>query len=171
MTPEYIFGELAQNRSVFKHLLSGIDEKLHRWRPAPDKWCLLEIVGHLCDEERFDFRARVRHCLLTPEKPLKPINPAGWVQEHRYMEQDFEHQVAVFLRERQRSVRWLAKLSSPDWSSGIDHPNLGRMTAGKFLVNWLEHDYLHIRQILTLKHRYLKITSGEDLSYAGNWGD
>lgn len=29
--------------------------------PAPEKWCLLEIVFHLYDEEREEFRARVNY--------------------------------------------------------------------------------------------------------------
>jgi hypothetical protein len=43
------------------------------------------------------------------------------------------------------------------------------MTARSFLTNWLAHDYLHLRQILRIKHHYLKTESGESLSYAGAW--
>ena len=31
--------------------VSGLPEKVLRFKPAPDKWCILEILGHLADIE------------------------------------------------------------------------------------------------------------------------
>jgi hypothetical protein len=161
--------ELELNASVFTAMLSGVSADVQRWRPAPEKWCLLEIVCHLYDEEREDFRARVEHLLLQPEDPMAPIDPVGWVTARNYMDQDYQGKLAVFLEERQRSLTWLDGLQQPDWSSSCQHPKLGKMTASMILHNWLAHDYLHFRQITRLKYEFLKQDSGEDLSYAGEW--
>ena len=31
--------------------VSGLREKTLRYKPSPDKWCILEILGHLADIE------------------------------------------------------------------------------------------------------------------------
>lgn len=140
-----------------------------RWKPAPDKWCLLEVVCHLADEEREDFRARVRHVLTTPGEALPPIDPQGWVQERKYISRAYNDMVEIFLEERKASVAWLQSLNQPNWANAYQHPKFGPLTAELFLANWLAHDYLHIRQILGLKHGLLRLRSTQDLSYAGEW--
>ena len=54
-----IIQQLENNQKVFQNLLTNKTKDLYLWRPKPEKWCLLEIVCHLLDEEKDDFRARV----------------------------------------------------------------------------------------------------------------
>lgn len=164
-----IIHELTRNREVFKGLLFGLTDKEYLWKPLPEKWNSLEIICHLYDEEREDFRARTRHVLENPTELLPPINPQGWVEEREYSQQDFSETLAKFLKARQQSIEWLKSLQSPKWDNAYEHPKFGQMTAKMFLSNWLAHDYIHIRQILKLKFGYLKQQSGEGLTYAGNW--
>jgi hypothetical protein len=164
-----IVNDLERNAKVFNALLGETCETELLWKPAPDKWCLLEIVGHLYDEEREDFRARLMHVLATPTEPMPSIDPVGWVTERGYMDQNYNEKLSDFLLERGQSVAWLRSLSDPDWDRAYEHPKLGKLTAKLFLANWLAHDYLHIRQITRLKFNYLKDISKENLSYAGEW--
>jgi hypothetical protein len=164
-----IIRELQRNRQVFQDLLSGLLNEEYLWKPEPSKWCLLEIICHLYDEEREDFRARLKHVFVTPEFPFPPIDPQTWVMDRKYMKQDFESMLQKFSEERNESVSWLKSLASPPWKNAFNHPKFGAISGDLLLANWLEHDYLHCRQILTLKHLYLKDHSGENLSYAGNW--
>lgn len=166
---KYIIQELENNKKVFEGLLENKTESQYLWRPKPNKWCLLEIVCHLLDEEKEDFRARVKHALEYPTKPLVPINPQGWVKEREYLSKDYSSTLKTFVMERNNSVKWLKKLSKVNWDSAINHPELGKLSAELFLRNWLAHDYLHIRQILTYRYIFLKSESEIDLSYAGNW--
>ena len=164
-----IIQELTRNKLVFKELLTGLGQEEYLWKQNPDKWCLLEIICHLYDEEREDFRTRTKQVLESPELPLPKIDPVGWVKERNYLHQNFSQKLDDFLSEREQSVKWLNSLENPKWNNAYDHPKLGKMTAKLFLSNWLAHDYLHIRQITRLKFDYLNYKSGEDLSYAGNW--
>ncbi|MFN0014543.1 MAG: DinB family protein [Saprospiraceae bacterium] len=164
--------QFSQNTVAFAALLSGTPETEWHWRPAPEKWCLLEILCHLADEERDDFRARVRHVLETPDLHMLPIDPVGWVTDRNYWSRDFEEALNDFLRERKMSAQWLLSLppmSEPVWENAYLHPKLGPMGAKMLLANWLAHDLLHIRQIVRLKHERLQNLSGETLTYAGNW--
>lgn len=169
MNPAFIINCLQQNKAVFKALLVNIEQETYLWKPAPDKWCLLEIICHLHDEEREDFRARVKHALETPDQPLLPIDPQGWVTKRQYMEQNYAEMVTNFLKERDSSIEWLNSLGTVEWNSTLFHPDLGAMSAWKFLNNWLAHDYLHIRQINRVKYQFLQSSSRENLSYAGKW--
>ena len=169
MNHSAIIHQLTHNLEVFKSLLSEQSKEVYLWKPYPDKWCLLEIVCHLYDEEREDFRARVKHVLENPELPLPSIDPAGWVKERKYMEQDYEEKLDAFLKERKQSAGWLQSLDNPGWTNAYMHPKFGEMPAQLFLANWLAHDYLHFRQITGLKYQYLRAHSEESLDYAGAW--
>ena len=169
MNTGYIIGELARNREVYRNLLEGLPSELYSWKPQPEKWCLLEIVCHLYDEEREDFRTRVRQTLEKPGTTPPPIDPVGWVSQRQYFEQDYDSMLRQFLDERATSVRWLQQLTAPQWDNHYEHPKLGALSAKLFFTNWLAHDYLHFRQITRLKYDYLRQTTGESLAYAGTW--
>lgn len=169
MNVSAIKDNLAQNGMVFHSLLSGLKENEFTWKSSPEKWCLLEIVCHLYDEERYDFRYRTKHILETPGLPMPPIDPPGWVVEHDYMKQDFQVMLTRFLEERNTSVAWLSSAMNMPWNNVHHHPRIGELSAIVMLTNWLAHDYHHIRQINRLKYLYLKQISGQDLSYAGDW--
>jgi hypothetical protein len=164
-----IIEALESNQQVFEHLLSGLERETYLWKPSTEKWCLLEIVCHLHDEEREDFRARVKHVLETPEKSFHPFDPIGMVSTRCYIEQNYQEMVTKFLVERVFSVDWLKSLPSPKWENATTHPRIGPMSAWLLLNNWLAHDYLHFRQVTRLKYQFLQAQSGEDLSYAGVW--
>ena len=169
MLPSEVIQELKKNQAIFESLLNGITEKEYLWRWQEDKWCLLEIICHLYDEEREDFRQRTRCVLEDPSKPLPLIDPSSWVKDRNYMGQSFNQVLSNFLEERRASIDWLESLFEPKWDNAFQHPKMGPLTAAFFLSNWVAHDYLHIRQILNLKFRYLEETSGDKLDYAGNW--
>lgn len=166
---QYIRLKLSENKELFKNIFSRINDEEIFWKPEPTAWCMLEILCHLCDEEREDFRARLNHVLTTPDAPLPPIDPQGWVDSRKYMLQDFDQKLNEFFTEREKSIEWLMNLENPQWDNYYEHPKFGKMSAKLFFTNWLAHDYLHIRQILKLKFDYLKFISKEDLNYAGNW--
>lgn len=169
MNSTAIFDELERNISVFKSLLDGVPEEQYRWKPATDKWNLLEIVCHLYDEELEDFRARVRHVLETPAEKMPGINPVELVTARKYAEQNFQNRLEAFLTERKNSVAWLRSLKNPLWNNFYAHPKFGKLPASMFLNNWLAHDLLHIRQITKLKFDFFRFKTGESFDYAGNW--
>lgn len=173
MNHNYVIGELSRNTKVYESLLTGISKEEYLWKPSPGKWCLLEIVCHLYDEEQFDFRTRVKSVLDDPGATLPAIDPVGWVTKKNYIGQDYIDMLNKFLSERKSSVKWLESLNSPEWGNKFKHKEHGDMSAEFFLANWLAHDYLHFRQIIRMKFKYLESVleaeSGMNLLYAGEW--
>jgi hypothetical protein len=167
---DYFKKNLANNAKSFESLLSGLTSDQTNWKPSPEKWSLLEVVNHLYDEEREDFRQRLEIVLTDPSKPFPKIDPQAWVIEREYGKRNFDLSLQNFLEERENSINWLQELKNPDWTAFQMHPTLGEMSAAKLISNWLAHDYLHIRQICALKYGFLKsLNPGISLDYAGNW--
>jgi len=169
MVHENIIGNLLKNKDVFKALLRGKTHEEYMFKPTSDKWCMLEVLCHLVDEEKEDFRTRVEYVLRDPNEPLPTFDPTEWPASRNYTGQDYEAKVAEFLAERQKSIEWLESFVDPKWDNTYQHPKLGSMSAELFLANWLAHDYIHIRQLNRLAFEYLQHQSGVDLSYAGKF--
>ena len=166
---DFVLEQLQKNKFIFKELFKDEKEDLFLWKQSPEKWCLLEILCHLYDEEREDFRFRTKWVLERPNEIPPNFNPIDWVTERNYIQQDYKVMLDKFLDERGASIRWLKSLKNPKWDNYYTHPKVGNLPAKHFLDNWLAHDYLHIRQITKLKFDYLNHHSGERLDYAGTW--
>jgi hypothetical protein len=161
--------ELALGAETIRGLVAGVSPAEARVRPAPDAWSLLEVVCHLHDEEREDFRPRLDAVLHRPEEAWTRIDPAGWVSARGYNERDLGEVLLGFLTERERSLAWLGSLSAPDWKREHRAP-FGPITAGDLLASWAAHDLLHTRQLVELRRaRLLEQTTGHSTQYAGDW--
>jgi hypothetical protein len=168
MNHQQIKVQLRVDCDVFKFLFQRVSDQQARWKPGEDRWSLLEVVNHLYDEEREDFRQRLELVLKDPAKPWPPIDPEGWVVQRNYNERNFKQSVDNFLAEREASLRWLNNLNSADWQATHYHPQMGPMSAELLLANWLAHDLFHIRQIADLHFAYLtKQVEPVSLNYSG----
>lgn len=169
MDRPFLTDQLARHAMVFHGLLHGLPADQYRWRPEAGKWCALEIICHLYDEEREDFRARLRHVLDTPDRPMQKIDPTAWVAERGYMDQDFNRMLGMFLDERAGSLEWLRTLDDAPWENFYEHPTVGPVSCELLLTNWVAHDLHHIRQLNNLRYAYLNAHTTVPLDYAGTW--
>ena len=169
MKLEYFIDRFSRNREVFAALVKGLSLEQARWKPSPDKWSILEVVNHLYDEEREDFRQRVKLVLADPMQPWPPIDPRGWVTSRGYNDREVDISLNNFLSEREKSLSWLRSLSEPNWKNSNTGPN-GTLTAGDLLASWLAHDFLHIRQLARLHWQYIgAIADPYQTAYGGPW--
>ena len=169
MNLEYVIHKMGANAGIFESLVRGISAEQARWKPAPDKWSILEVVNHLHDEEREDFRQRLELVLTDPTLAWPPIAPQEWVTTRAYGERDFNESLDNFLRERQKSLAWLGSLKSPNLESRHER-EAGSLSAGDLLASWLAHDFLHIRQLTRLQWQYLTaLATPFKTDYAGPW--
>lgn len=160
---------LQQNSERIRELVQGVTKDQAPWRPVPDSWSILEVVNHLLDEEKEDFRVRLDIILHSPDKKWPPIDPEAWVIDRKYNDQNLDQSLAEFLRERQASLEWLETLSKPDWDAAYTAP-LGTIRAGDIFSSWVAHDLLHLRQLVELHYAYtLKLVKPYDVTYAGPW--
>lgn len=126
-------------------------------------------MNHLLDEEREDFRVRLDVILHRPHDPWPPIDPMGWVKERQYNRRELTATRESFVVEREKSLAWLATLTTADWETVAPAP-WGKIRAGDMLTAWIAHDMLHMRQLVELhwawhvRHAHPFVTR-----YAGEW--
>lgn len=159
---------LTRSAAAIRALVENIVDAYARWRPAEGRWSIVEIVCHLADEEREDFRMRFALTLSDPGAEWPSIDPAGVVTTRDYNSRQIESALADFLSERSLSIAWLKSLTDPDLSIVHIHPRFGSMSAGDLLSSWVAHDLLHIRQIARIMHeRVAHDASPFSVEYAG----
>jgi len=161
--------QLVRDAAAFQALCAEPGLEPH-WKPSPDRWSAVEVLCHLADEEREDFRLRLDLLLHRPEEPWPPIDPEGWVTERRYAARDPQEALDDFIGERERSITWLRGLESLDLDISRPHPIAGTLRAGDLLLSWVNHDLLHLRQLIALQYAWNDETGRPYSSeYAGRW--
>ncbi|MEJ5240832.1 MAG: DinB family protein [Anaerolineales bacterium] len=170
MNISYAITELKRSTAVIRSLVEDIDPATMRWKPADTSWSMLEVLCHLRDEERQDFPFRIRHLLSGAQHPWPPIQPAQWVTERRYNEEEPSEALQAFLEERHKNLEWLGTLDSVSWDIAYAYEPLRGLTAGDLLAAWVVHDLLHIRQINELRYFIARERLSEyKIIYAGDW--
>lgn len=132
-------------------MLHGVTPEQARWRPGREKWSMLEVLCHLGDEERQDFRMRLKLVIESEDAPWPEIDPAGWVKSRDYNGRDLAQSLKEFERERADSLKWLSGLRHRRWDVTHQHPGLGALRAGDLLAAWCAHDLLHLRQLANVR--------------------
>lgn len=151
--------QLEHSTAVYRNLLADITEQQARWKPTPEKWSILEVLCHLIDEERDDFRQRIRLTLQNPDQQWPGIDPESWARDRKYNSRKFPEMRQAFFRERNESLQWLKNTINEDWEKYYTHPTIGKLKAGDLLASWITHDWLHIRQVSNLTLQWLKMES------------
>lgn len=154
---------------MIRALLSGISQEDSRIKPDPESWSILEVICHLYDEEREDFREHLDFILHRQNEEWHRIDPQGWVAQRKYNEQNFVEMQEKFFTERQKSLDWLMEMSNSDWQKTYTS-EYGSVSAGEMFSSWVAHDNLHIRQLVELRrNRIGRITKPYPIEYAGDW--
>ncbi|MCP4419972.1 MAG: DinB family protein [Chloroflexi bacterium] len=162
--------QLEQNGGLIGQIVSGITQEQSKLKPSAEDWSVLEVINHLYDEEREDFRQRFDYLLHHPGKKWPSIDPAGWITARKYNERELASSLHNFLDERQKSLVWLAGLENPNLELYEMHPQAGKLYAGEMLAAWVAHDLLHLRQLLDLKYFLMQeIIRPYSPRYAGEW--
>lgn len=155
-------------------LLAGVPDADLRWKPAPEHWSILEVCCHLLDEEREDFRARIKCTLEDPTRSWPPLDLERVAERRDYNTREPRPTLEAFAAERRESLAWLRSTLSPfaktDWTRAYNHNRFGPMHAGMLLASWAAHDALHLRQIAKRLYELAQRDSGEwGTRYAGDW--
>ena len=164
-----LVSQMAGNGRRIQSLVESVSVDQARWKPAPDSWSILEVINHLFDEEKEDFRVRLDITLHHPDHAWPPIDPQGWVTARQYNQRDVAVSLAGFVEAREASLAWLNSLATPNWEAVYEAP-FGQITAGAIFASWVAHDLLHMRQLVELHWAYtVMLTSPHRVDYAGSW--
>jgi hypothetical protein len=131
--------------------VSGVPDKTLRYKPAPDKWCILEILAHLADIE-IAYSYRMRQMLADKKAVIAPIDQDEWARNLGYMETVPAELVAQYGLNRHHNLRLLRRLKPEDLNRSAYHPELKHdVTVEDMVKKFAAHDDNHLAQIERLK--------------------
>lgn len=164
-----LYEELTNSTEMIRALLFGLSQEEAQAKPNSETWSFLEVLCHLYDEEREDFREHLDFILHRQNEEWHRIYTEEWVTERKYNEQDFNEFKEKFFTERKKSLEWLKGLTSANWDKTYAS-EFGTVPAGEMFASWIAHDNLHIRQLVELRRaRIENITKPFEIGYAGDW--
>jgi hypothetical protein len=131
--------------------VSGLSEKILRYKPSQEKWCVLEVLGHLADAEII-YGYRVRQMLADTKAAIAPLDPDAWARNLNYLDSPPSELVAFYGLGRHHNLRLLRSLKLSDLSKSAFHPELQReMTVADLVERMGGHGAAHLQQIKNLK--------------------
>jgi hypothetical protein len=131
--------------------VSGLPDKTLRYKPAPDKWCILEVLGHLADIEVV-YAYRIRQMLADKKPVIAPMDGDDWARNLGYTETPPAELVALYGLNRHANLRLLRRLKAADLAKAAFHPELQReVTVAEMIEKMSDHGAGHLHQIERLK--------------------
>jgi hypothetical protein len=164
-----IFLRLSSNAEAIRALAGSLSDEQAEWKPGPDIWSMKEVMAHVYNEERVDFRQHLKEILDNPQQPW------GGLHQEWLSVASCSQALEYFLKERQVSIAWIKTLPATDWDTTISatfgpQNEILVLSAGDILASWVEHDYLHLRQMIEVLHAWNeKQSTPYSLDYAGGW--
>jgi len=163
-------GMLGAQAGALEALCRSLPKELYRWSPPNGAWSIHVILCHLLDEERDDFRCRLKSMFDNPAHQWPRIDPEKWVESRNYAQRDTATVLSDFQAERRASRLWLEHQDTANWDSVYPHGQFGPIRARDLLAAWLDHDRLHLRQILRVLHQASEALVPDAMTdYAGLW--
>ena len=131
--------------------VSGLSEQTLGYKPGPDKWCILEVLGHLADIEVV-YAYRIRQMLADKKPVIAPMDGDDWARNLGYIETPPAELVALYGLNRHSNLRLLRRLKPADLGKSAFHPELQReVTVAEMIEKMSGHGAGHLQQIERLK--------------------
>ncbi len=129
----------------------GLPDVTLRYKPSPEKWCILEILAHLADME-IVLSYRIRQ-MLADEKPvIAPIDQDAWARNLGYMESAPAELIALYGLNRHATLQLLRRLKPEDLKKSAYHPESQQdATVAEMVGRIGVHGANHLAQIERLK--------------------
>jgi len=139
---------LEATPDILRGLMSEISDEDARWKPAPNRFSIAEVLAHLSHSEGHCYRARLDRFLAEEMPEFEPDD----AQMHldRYKNADPEEDFAHFEDQRETNVELLRGLKADEGSRKARHRTAGEITLSQMLHEWALHDLGHVRQIAEL---------------------
>jgi hypothetical protein len=131
--------------------VSGLPENILRYKPSPEKWCILEVLGHLADGEII-YGYRLRQMLADTKPVIAPLDQDAWTRNLNYLQSPSSELLAFYGLARHHNVRLLRSLNLSDLSKSAFHPEMQKeLTVGDLIERIAAHGAGHLQQIEKLK--------------------
>jgi hypothetical protein len=139
---------LAATPDILRGLMSELNEQDARWKPAPDRFSVAEVLAHLSHSEWHCYRIRLDRFMNEERPEFEPDDAQMYLD--RYRDADPEEEFAHFEDQRETNLEYLRGLPESAGNRVAIHQSAGEITLGQMLHEWTLHDLGHIRQVAEL---------------------
>ncbi len=129
-----------------KQALRKFPKRMWKYKPAPDRWSIHEIIIHMADSEVNSY-IRCRRFIAEPGKPVLGYDEHGWSQSLAYHKQSTEEALELFKCLRRGSYNLIKSLPDSVWTNTVEHSESGTMTFERWLEIYEKHTHSHIDQM------------------------
>jgi hypothetical protein len=133
---------------ILRGLMAEISDEDARWKPAPDRFSIAEVLAHLSHAESHCYRTRMDQFQAGELPTLEVYDPQSYLDVYR--DGDPEEDFAHFEEQREINLDDLRGLPAEAGSRAAMHARWGRVTLSEMLHEWAMHDLGHVRQIAEL---------------------
>jgi hypothetical protein len=142
--------EMLENTpEILRDLMCELSAEDARWKPAPDRFSVAEVLAHLSHAEGHCYGARIDRFLKQGDNPsIEPYDPQDYLEIYRAA--DPEDSLDHFEDQRQTNLDLLCDLPAEAANRRAKHLRAGEITLGEMLHEWALHDLGHVRQVAEL---------------------
>jgi hypothetical protein len=139
---------LEATPTILRGLMAELTEEDVRWKPAPDRFSVGEVLAHLSHSEATCYRTRLDR-FMSEENPEFETDDAQFHLE-LYRNADPEDSLDHFEEQRETNIEFLRDLPKGAGARRAVHQKVGPITLEQMLNEWAIHDLGHIRQVAEL---------------------
>ena len=134
---------------ILRGLMAGLSRDDARWKPAPDRFSIGEVLAHLAHSEEYCYRRRVDQFMSAERPELEPDEASFHLE--LYHQADPEDALDQFEKRREINIEYLRGLPAGAGHRVAYHKGTAtEITLENMLHEWAMHDLGHIRQIAEL---------------------
>jgi hypothetical protein len=140
---------LEAYKSGYNELQSALREfpmEMWDYKPAPDKWCIKEIIIHMTDSEINGY-IRCRKIIAENGSTITPYDQDAWAAKLMYSSRSIDTNLELFRLLRVVNYSLLEGLPSELWDNFINHPETGKISLSDWLKIYTDHVPAHINQM------------------------
>ena len=129
-----------------KKALRKFPKRMWKYKPAPDRWSIHEIIIHLADSEANSF---IRCCrfIAEPGKAVLGYDQDVWARELQYHRRSTEEALDLFKLLRIAAYNLIKSLPESTWTNTVEHSERGTMSFERWLEIYENHPHKHISQM------------------------
>jgi hypothetical protein len=148
MTPSHqdLIRRYAEGPARLRKALEIVPKEALKWRPAPGKWSVHEVIVHCADSET-NAHMRIRYLLAEADPLIVGYDQDNWARVLDYHALPLEPAMATLEAVRANTVPLLRSLPESAWKKTgrhTEHPSYG---VEKWMELYAEHLEVHARQI------------------------
>jgi len=123
------------------------------FKPAPEKWCVRQIVCHLADSEIVD-AMRIRLIVAEDNPTMGAYDQEAWAKNLDYGKRKLSQAIETCRRLRTENHELIKDLQEAAFARIGTHVERGPMTLRQLIQHNAEHLESHVKQIQSVRAAY-----------------